>query len=606
MTIRFLHIEDTESDALLIRKTLEREGWAVEAKVVSSLPDLQNQIGLPWDVVLADFGVPGMSTLEALGFVREVQPDLPFVVVSGQIGEENAVALMKAGADDYVSKNFPQRLSPILHRVLNSRQAKNEKQELERQFRHFFDQNLSGMAMFTSTGELKQVNRSFLTLLGLDAQQLPDFWSLFPVKSMAAAIRDKLESGSSYGPKVLDLLRLDGRRVSVLATFQISGPESLIWANFIDHTEQQLQFKKLSALRAIDLAIAGSFDLNLTLNVALDQVLTQLDVAAATVLVFNPLTHMLNGVLEKGFSNHEILKVPLGLRDDLPGEAVISKRRFSVTNLRERLPGLPRGDLFHEEGFVVYHAVPILSKGAAIGVLEVFERESNFHDAEWFAFLDTLAGQISIGVDSIQTFEKLQNANLDLLQAYDATIEGWSKALDLRDKETEGHSQRVTRVSTLLAQRMGLDEKQIVQIRRGALLHDIGKMGVPDSILLKPGSLTAEEWEVMKTHPGLAYKLLSTVRFFSESLDIPWAHHEKWDGSGYPRGLKGEAIPLAARLFAVVDVWDALRSTRPYRNGLTWEATKEHLLKGSGSHFDPRVVESFLELMKTGDQEFRK
>ena len=194
-------------------------------------------------------------------------------------------------------------------------------------------------------------------------------------------------------------------------------------------------------------------------------------------------------------------------------------------------------------------------------------------------------------------FNGLQRANMDLLLAYDTTIEGWSHALDLRDKETEGHTLRVTELTIKLAQAAGLDEKELVHVRRGALLHDIGKMGVPDHILLKPGKLTDDEWIIMRKHTTFAYETLSPISYLKPALDIPYCHHEKWDGTGYPRELKGELIPLVARLFAVVDVWDALRSNRPYRQSCSENKMLEYLQSLSGSHFDPKVVELFTILM---------
>jgi putative nucleotidyltransferase with HDIG domain len=185
------------------------------------------------------------------------------------------------------------------------------------------------------------------------------------------------------------------------------------------------------------------------------------------------------------------------------------------------------------------------------------------------------------------------------MRAYDTTIEGWSRVLDLRDKETEGHSRRVTELTLGLARAMGMSEDELVHVRRGALLHDIGKMGVPDAILLKPGPLDDEEWAIMCRHPVYAYQMLLPIAYLQEALDIPYCHHEKWDGSGYPRGLMGEQIPLAARIFAVVDVWDAMRSDRPYRTGWSAAETREHIRALAGTHFDPEVVRIFLELSDT-------
>lgn len=202
-----------------------------------------------------------------------------------------------------------------------------------------------------------------------------------------------------------------------------------------------------------------------------------------------------------------------------------------------------------------------------------------------------------------QSEEQIRALNAELFQAYDATIEGWSRALDYRDHETEGHSRRVTELTLRLARALGVGEKDLVHVRRGALLHDIGKMAVPDSVLLKPGPLDEAEWEVMRRHPAYAHEMLAPVAFLRPALDIPRCHHEKWDGSGYPDCLRGEQIPLAARLFAVVDVWDALRSDRPYRKAWDRDRVLDHVRGLSGTHFDPQVVRAFLALMVEGSDE---
>jgi HAMP domain-containing protein len=204
-------------------------------------------------------------------------------------------------------------------------------------------------------------------------------------------------------------------------------------------------------------------------------------------------------------------------------------------------------------------------------------------------------GQLARTFD--QMAEVLQERDAELTLAYDTTLEGWARALELRDLETEGHTQRVTELAIRLARAMGVPEAELVHVRRGALLHDIGKMGIPDSILLKPGKLTDEEWQVMRRHPAYVFEMLLPIRYLRPALDIPYCHHEKWDGSGYPRGLKGEEIPLAARIFAVVDVWDALRSDRPYREAWSDEKALKYIREQAGKHFDPRVVEAFLQML---------
>jgi len=249
--------------------------------------------------------------------------------------------------------------------------------------------------------------------------------------------------------------------------------------------------------------------------------------------------------------------------------------------------------ILKNDKFIEYFGVPLLSKGTLKGVLELFHRSPLSIDEAWLDFMETLAGQAAIAIDDIALFENLQRSNKELSLAYDATIEGWSLAMDLRDKETEGHTRRVTEMTLQLSKALGLREEDLVHIRRGSLLHDIGKLGVPDQILFKPGPLDENEWLLMKKHPDYAYQMLEPIEYLRPALDIPYCHHEKWDGSGYPRGLKGEDIPLAARIFAIIDTWDALNSDRPYRPAWTKEKTFDYIKGLEGIQFDPKVVEAF-------------
>jgi HD-GYP domain-containing protein (c-di-GMP phosphodiesterase class II) len=187
-----------------------------------------------------------------------------------------------------------------------------------------------------------------------------------------------------------------------------------------------------------------------------------------------------------------------------------------------------------------------------------------------------------------------------LQESYDLTLKGWAKALEYRDGETEGHSQRVTELCVALARKLGIRDEEILNIQRGALVHDIGKMAIPDRILFKPGPLDETEWAMMKQHPALARELISGIPFLQPAMAIPYSHHEYWDGSGYPNGLKGEEIPLAARIFTVIDQWDALRSDRPYRKAWTTESVTDYLRKNRGKIFDPRIVDAFLAVISEG------
>jgi HD-GYP domain-containing protein (c-di-GMP phosphodiesterase class II) len=415
------------------------------------------------------------------------------------------------------------------------------------------------------------------------------------------------------------------------------GAQAIANARIYDESQRRLE--NLQALRQIDTAILGSSEVHVALGVVLDQMTSQLEADAASVLLLNVHTRTLRYAVGRGFRTHTPRRTDWKLGEGLAGRAAMERRLIHVPDLSQpdviavastdpdlKLPGLRgateeqtehppyepftwngqpsrRTGILVNEGFVSYYAVPLVAAGQIKGVIELWHRSPLRLEEEQLEFLETLAGQAAIAVDNANLFVDLQRSRDELMLAYDLTLAGWSGALDLRDKETEGHSQRVTYESLRLANQMGLDDASLLQIQRGALLHDIGKMGIPDAILLKPGPLNDEEWVIMKKHPTYALELLSPIGYLRPALEIPFAHHEKWDGSGYPLGLKGHQIPLAARIFAVVDVWDALCSDRPYRKGWPIERVLNHIRDSAGSHFDPEVVEAFLQLHLDDDEE---
>lgn len=241
--------------------------------------------------------------------------------------------------------------------------------------------------------------------------------------------------------------------------------------------------------------------------------------------------------------------------------------------------------------------VPLKLKHELIGVLYVDNRaHAGIFKENDLELISAFADQAAVAIDSARLFEDLQESHRELEKAYQATLEGWVRALDLRDKETEGHTQRVTVLTQRLARSMGVEGEALVHITRGALLHDIGKMAIPDGILLKPGQLTDDERTLIQKHPVYAYEMLSPISFLIPAIDIPYCHHEKWDGSGYPRGLRGKEIPFAARIFPVIDVWDALTSNRPYRKAMPQYEVRARIRADSGKHFDPVVVDAFMEM----------
>ena len=357
------------------------------------------------------------------------------------------------------------------------------------------------------------------------------------------------------------------------------------------------QLKRMGALRAIDLAISSSLDLNLALSVVLSQVTAQLNVDAADILLLNP-QNILEFKTGLGFRTDVLQHTRLQIGDGFAGMAALQQKVIVVPDLQHGKTGFLSSSRFTGEGFRSYYGLPLIAKGRVRGVMEIFHRTPLHPDNDWLDFMETLAGQAAIAIENAILVKELQRSNFELTLAYNTTIEGWSRALDLRDRDTEGHTERVTDMAIKLARRLHLSESELVHIRRGSILHDIGKMAIPDGILLKPGPLTEDEWEVIRQHPRYAYELLSPISYLGQAVDIPHYHHEKWDGTGYPDGLRENQIPLHARLFAVIDVYDALTSHRPYRSAWSTQKAIDYVRDQIGKHFDSAIVQQFLLMME--------
>ncbi|MCE1254179.1 MAG: HD domain-containing protein [Anaerolineae bacterium] len=353
----------------------------------------------------------------------------------------------------------------------------------------------------------------------------------------------------------------------------------------------QFQVQRLKALREVDRAISANFDIKTVLLVVCQQIVLHLEADTVEISLINR-----RGELESNAFEGLPIRLPSrAIINENPRLVKLAMRKHKPVEMSDISQCTGVGDVYFENGQKIYSyfAIPLIIDRQSQGVLEVFHRFPVDSSQEWLDFLETLAGQTVIAVEHHLLLSSLERSNEELSQAYDSTLEGWAKALEMRDYETSGHSQRVTALTIALAQKVGVPAEMLPHIRRGALLHDIGKMAIPDSILLKPGKLSEEEWKIMKMHPIYAYDMLYPIDFLRPALTIPRYHHEKWDGTGYPDGLKGQDIPLEARIFAVADVWDALLGERPYKRPWGKNEALEYIRLQAGLHFDPDVVRAF-------------
>lgn len=392
--------------------------------------------------------------------------------------------------------------------------------------------------------------------------------------------------------------------------------ERIIWEEqpailvmFSDITERQEaeiyvneKLRQMAALRAIDTAIISHTEMTAVLTTILQEARNTIPMDAAALWLLDSDHRALSLAAAEGFrSPQPSLRRSL---DHDPCAREVITTRTPVQHLNFGTFSVPPEiqEQCRLEGFQAYLAAPLVAHGEIYGLFELFYRSPLENPPDWLSFFENLSTQTAVAVEHVRLFQALQDANRRLTQAYEATIEGWAAALELRDGSLSGHSRRVAEWSVALAKTLGLEEESLTHIWYGALLHDIGKMGIPDAILQKEDDLSPEEWALMKRHPEYALRFLESIEFLKPALDIPYYHHERWDGSGYPKGLRGEQIPLAARIFAVVDVWDALRTPRVYRPAWDDHTIAEYLRRESGRLFDPYVVSKFLSLLE--DQGF--
>lgn len=479
-------------------------------------------------------------------------------------------------------------------------------------FRQYFDQHPDFLLKLFHSVKVTDVNNQTLAIYGANSKEellgslnkiyLPEMLEAFKEEAIAIC-----NGATQYEAEIVNLT-LTGKKIQTLMRLTLPETDAerkTMLVSIMDISEQkesslriQKQVEHLSALRQIDLAIASHLDLRSIITLLLSQIRNQLNVDAVNVLRFNAHLNTLDFVSSIGFRTNALQNTNLRLGEGFAGRAALERRSLFIQDLSEQTNPFKNAPYFSQERFVSYYGIPLIAKGEVKGVLEVFHRAPLSINQEWEEFVKDLATQAALAIDAANLWEEQQRANEELKIAYDSTLKGWSMALELHDYETYGHSDRVTKFAVELAHKMGIRDEKLTHIRRGAILHDIGKIGVDKAILNKPGKLNDEERLAVQKHPEYARRLLAPIDFLKPAIDIPYYHHEWWNGGGYPEGLSGEAIPLSARIFAVIDVWDALSNARPYREAWPKEKVMQYINDLSGMQFDPNVVQHFLDMVE--------
>ncbi len=772
--LQALLVEDSSDDAALTLRALERGGYRVDARRVDTAEDFQQALTPALDIIICDYSLPSFGALSALRLLQASGLDVPFILVSGTIGEEDAVAAMRAGASDYLLKDRLARLGPAVAQALQQRQLRARQREAEQsqrrseaRFKALLEQSADGILLtdvagriiYASPAAARLLSRGVAATLG---QSLSDFlhpddlpeaqaklgellgqpggrstmmlryagadgawrWmegagtnllgdpdvqaivvhfrdvtdrlqrerQLASIAEVSAALRmaqtraemppivlaqiaglleadaaslDQydpatgealielgwgewqgltglrqgpgegidalvLASGQAYiSPDIRDEprffapartpnaravacvpLKVRDQSIGTLCLARrspLSEPDvrllmavadmtasALLRAALHEQTEQRLQ--QLTSLRMIDIAITASLDLEVTLNVVLDHATRQLAAHAAEILLLDRHTQRLVFAAGRGFRSRGIERTRLRLGAGHAGRVALEQRVVVVPDLQAAGVDFSRQEMLRTDQFVTYVGMPLLAKGQLRGVFGIFHRGPLAVAPEWLELLETLAGRAAIAIENATLFADMQRSHTDLSMAYDTTIDGWAQALDARGREPAGHAQRVAGMSVQLGQALGVPPDELVPLRRGALLHDLGMLRVPEAVCLKAEPLTAEERQLLAQHPAFAAELLQPVGYLRGALQGLLAHQERWDGSGYPLALKGEQIPLAGRILAVADVWEALRAPRPYRAAWSDDAARDYLLEGADKLFDPRVIEAFMNV----------
>ncbi|MBN1453143.1 MAG: PAS domain S-box protein [Anaerolineales bacterium] len=574
--LHVLILEDHESDAELMVYELRQAGYEPDWCRVDSERDYLDCLSSALDVILADYTLPQFDAMRALNLLKKRGMEIPFIVVTGTVGEEVVAECMRQGATDYLLKDRLGRLGSAVERALQEKQLNDEKKravnallENEEKYRSLFESSPESITLVGLDGTILDCNEATAVIAGLSRSELigKSFLNIGTLDEADIPLLverfTQIVSGKLFEPFQVKAIRRsqEVRWLEIhLALLKRDDEVYAIQVISRDITESKYAEEALRSTNELLQALINAAPL------AIDVVDTE-----GNVKLWSPAAEKLFGWKAEAVIGKPLPSVPEALKSEVSQQ------------IRDELLG------------TTYYGLETRRVRKDGSLVDVQLWTSPLHDSE-----SEIIGSVGILTDITErkkAEQQIQALNAELLIAYDETLEGWARALDLRDNDTVDHSVRVIDLTMDLARALGIPEPDLIHVRRGALLHDIGKMGIPDAILLKPGPLTEEEWRVMRMHPVFAYDLLSNIPFLRPALEIPYYHHEKWDGSGYPRGLSGEQIPLAARIFSIVDVWDALGSDRPYRARWTRGNILEYVRREAGTRFDPKIVELFLKMV---------